>query len=215
MQTQLKKTLPLFLVITGLILTGVFTYSLSFVFSSPESNPPDSSSLTQTNPTPIPALQDSKLAPVSVTIALSPTPATLPSNNTNTTPQPTPTPIQTSQESSSPTLTTTPTSAPTPGTNVHVTLQIDNEPPFDLEVDSSHNHCQVLETALAQGKLSSLNLKFFSSLSSYGVYQINGLGDTSQVWWTYSVNGQQPPYGCSQIKVNQGDVIHWTYAGPR
>ena len=106
------------------------------------------------------------------------------------------------------------TIAPTP---TPTTLSANDTKPTSQITPSStpKNHCQVLEAALAQGKLSSLNLKFFPSLSSYAVYQINGLGDTNQVWWTYSVNGQQPPYGCSQVMVNQGDVIHWTYAGSR
>jgi len=215
MQTKLKKTLPLLIILTGIILTGVLTYGLSLVFSSPESSNADSSSLTKTDPTPTSSLSDTTLESASIIITISPT--STPSQDTIITSQTTPssTPTPTNSPSPTATSTTTPTSTPAPTTRLQFTLQIDNDPPFDLEVDSSHNHCQVLETALAQGKLSSLNLKFFSSLSSYAVYQINGLGDTSQVWWTYSVNGQQPPYGCSQVMVNQGDVIHWTYAGPR
>ena len=215
MQTQLKKILPLLIVLTGLTLTGAFTYGLSLVLPPLESNPVKSISLTETDPTPTPAPQDSKLDSVSITITPTSTPTTLSANDTNPTSQITPssTPIPTNPPS--PTSTTPPTTTPAPTARLQLTLQIDNDPPFNLEVDSPKNHCQVLEAALAQGKLSSLNLKFFPSLSSYAVYQINGLGDTNQVWWTYSINGQQPPYGCSQVMVNQGDVIHWTYAGPR
>ena len=215
MQTQLKKILPLLIVLIGLTLTGAFTYGLSLVLPPLESSPVKSISLSETDPTPTPAPQDSKLDSASITITPTPTPTTLSANDTNITPQITPssTPIPTNPPT--PTPTTPPTTTPAPTTRLKLTLQIDNDPPFDLEVDSPKNHCQVLEAALAQGKLSSLNLKFFPSLSSYAVYQINGLGDTNQVWWTYSVNGQQPPYGCSQVMANQGDVIHWTYAGPR
>lgn len=215
MQTQLKKILPLLIVLTGLTLTGAFTYGLSLVLPPLESSPVKSISLTEADPTPTPAPQDSKLDPASITITPTPTPTTLSANDTKPTSQITPssTPIPTNLPS--PTSTTPPTTTPVPTTHLQLTLQIDNDPPFNLEVDSPKNHCQILEAALAQGKLSSLNLKFFPSLSSYAVYQINGLGDTNQVWWTYSVNGQQPPYGCSQVIVNQGDVIHWTYAGPR
>lgn len=215
MQTQLKKILPLLIVLTGLTLTGAFTYGLSLVLPPLESNPVKSISLTETDPTPTPAPQDSKLDPDSITITPTPTPTTLSANDTKPTSQITPssTPIPTNLPS--PTSTTPPATTPAPTTHLQLTLQIDNDPPFNLELDSPKNHCQVLEAALAQGRLSSLNLKFFPSLSSYAVYQINGLGDTNQVWWTYSVNGQQPPYGCSQVMVNQGDVIHWTYAGPR
>ena len=215
MQTQLKKILPLLIVLTGLTLTGAFTYGLSLVLPPLESNPVKSISLTETDPTPTPTPQDSKLDSVSITITPTSTPTTLSANDTNPTSQITPssTPIPTNPPS--PTSTTPPTTTPAPTARLQLTLQIDNDPPFNLEVDSPKNHCQVLEAALAQGKLSSLNLKFFPSLSSYAVYQINGLGDTNQVWWTYSINGQQPPYGCSQVMVKQGDVIHWTYAGPR
>lgn len=215
MQTQLKKILPLLIVLTGLTLTGAFTYGLSLVLPPLESNPVKSISLTETDPTPTPTPQDSKLDSVSITITPTSTPTTLSANDTNPTSQITPssTPIPTNPPS--PTSTTPPTTTPAPTARLQLTLQIDNDPPFNLEVDSPKNHCQVLEAALAQGKLSSLNLKFFPSFSSYAVYQINGLGDTNQVWWTYSINGQQPPYGCSQVMVNQGDVIHWTYAGPR
>ena len=215
MQTQLKKILPLLIVLTGLTLTGAFTYGLSLVLPTLESNPVKSISKSETDPTPTPAPQDSKLDSASITIAPTPTPTTLSANDTKPTSQITPssTPIPTNLPS--PTSTTPPTTTPAPTARLQLTLLIDNDPPFTVEVDSPKNHCQVLEAALAQGKLSSLNLKFFPSLSSYAVYQINGLGDTNQLWWTYSVNGQQPPYGCSQVMVNQGDVIHWTYAGPR
>ena len=215
MQTQLKKILPLLIVLTGLTLTGAFTYGLSLVLPPLESNPVKSISLIETDPTPTPAPQDSKLDSVSITIAPTPTPTTLSANDTKPTSQITPSSTPTPTNPPLLTPTTSPTTTPAPTTHLQLTLQIDNDPPFDLEVDSPKNHCQVLEAALAQGKLSSLNLKFFPSLSSYAVYQINGLGDTNQVWWTYSVNGQQPPYGCSQVMVNQGDVIHWTYAGSR
>lgn len=215
MQTQLKKILPLLIVLTGLTLTGAFTYGLSLVLPPLESNPVKSISLSETDPTPTLAPQDSKLDSASITITPTPTPTTLSANDTNITPQITPSSTPTPTNPPLLTPTTSPTTTPAPTTHLQLTLQIDNDPPFDLEVDSPKNHCQVLEAALAQGKLSSLNLKFFPSLSSYAVYQINGLGDTNQVWWTYSVNGQQPPYGCSQVMVNQGDVIHWTYAGPR
>lgn len=215
MQTQLKKILPLLIVLTGLTLTGAFAYGLSLVLPPLESNPDKSISFSETDPTPTLAPQDSKLDSASITITPTPTPTTLSANDTKPTSQtiPSSTPIPTNLPS--PTATTPPTTPLAPTTRLQLTLQIDNDPPFDLEVDLPNNHCQVLEAALAQGKLSSLNLKFFPSLSSYAVYQINGLGDTNQVWWTYSVNGQQPPYGCSQVMVNQGDVIHWTYAGPR
>lgn len=84
---------------------------------------------------------------------------------------------------------------------------------FSLTVPSGSNQCDVLSKALSNGKISSLSMRFNSSLGTYGVYQINGVGKDNAVWWTYKVNGQSPSQGCSFIKVNNGDRIEWNYIG--
>lgn len=42
----------------------------------------------------------------------------------------------------------------------------------------------------------------------YNLYEFD-VGDLSG--WMYSVNGNFPNYGCSQYKLQDGDVIHWLY----
>ena len=80
-----------------------------------------------------------------------------------------------------------------------------------LSLSAGSNQCQVLNSALASGRISGLDMRYNSSLGSMGVYVIDGVGDSSSVWWTYTVNGKSPPLGCSGIKVNQGDQINWVY----
>jgi len=84
---------------------------------------------------------------------------------------------------------------------------------FELSIAQGANHCDVLSTALSQGKISSLNMKYDENLKTYAIYQINGLGKENSVWWVYEVNGQSPSQGCSYIKVNNGDKIEWKYIG--
>ena len=96
-----------------------------------------------------------------------------------------------------------------------ISVSIDSGNSFQLSVEQEKNNCDVLSQALSEGKLSSLNMQYNPSFSSYAVYQINGLGQEGQVWWTYSVNDKNPPLGCSQVQVQNNDQIRWMYVGPR
>lgn len=116
--------------------------------------------------------------------------------------QPTPTPESTPQA--------TPASQ-----KVTVNITINGGEQFSLELNSENNHCDALSEALNKGKISSLKMEYNSALGSYGVYEINGLGQDGQVWWVYEVNGKSPPFGCSQVKVKDGDQIKWNYIGPK
>lgn len=112
-----------------------------------------------------------------------------------------------------------PTPSPSPVANpqassYQVTVDI-NGSSFSMTVSSGSNHCDVLQEALHEGKISSLNMSFNSSMNSNAVYQINGLGQTNQVWWVYKVNGQSPAVGCSQVPVHNNDQASWTYIGPK
>ncbi len=132
------------------------------------------------------------------------------SSTTQNTPQPA------SSTAPSPSATsTTPAQSPanTQVTSVTVTLQVDSKTVGDVNVAATANQCDVLTDALAQGIISSLDMRYFSSLSSYGVYVINGQGDSNQVWWVYSVNGKSPPVGCSKLGVSGGEIINWQYTG--
>jgi len=98
---------------------------------------------------------------------------------------------------------------------ISVSLSVDGGGSLAISLPVGSNQCDVLSRALAQGKISSLDMRFNPSYGSYGVFKINGLGQDSQVWWTYKVNGSNPNQGCSYIKANNNDQISWIYVGPR
>lgn len=121
--------------------------------------------------------------------------------------QPTPSSVSNLKESS-PQPTSTPTSI---GNQINV--YINNGPSFTVSVNNGANQCDVLTKALQDGKISSLNMKYNNTYKTYGVYQINGIGKEDQIWWTYSVNGKNPPLGCSLVKANNNDNVVWIYTG--
>ena len=94
---------------------------------------------------------------------------------------------------------------------VKVSLSVNGSPKGSVTLKSTANQCQVLTQAKAQNVISSLVMKYNESLNSYGVYVIDGIGRTDQVYWTYTVNGKPPPFGCSYITVHGGDSINWKY----
>ncbi len=94
---------------------------------------------------------------------------------------------------------------------VKVFLSVNGSPKGSVSLKSTANQCQVLTQAKAQGVISSLVMKYNESLNSYGVYVIDGIGRTDQVYWTYTVNGKPPPLGCSYVTVHGGDSINWRY----
>lgn len=109
----------------------------------------------------------------------------------------------------------TPTPVTVPTQQIIVEISIDGGSSFSLSLQQGKNHCDALSQALSEGKISSLNMQYNSSLGSFGVYQINGLGKEGQVWWVYEVNDKSPPFGCSQVQAKDGDKVKWKYIGPR
>ena len=114
--------------------------------------------------------------------------------------------------------TATPTQNPTPLptqslTTYQVNLSINGSASFNVNVSKDANQCDVLQNALSQGKISSLNMRYDTTFQTYGVYQINGIGQGNQIFWVYKVNGTSAPKGCSFIPVNQNDTIEWKYIG--
>ncbi|MBI5451907.1 DUF4430 domain-containing protein [Candidatus Gottesmanbacteria bacterium] len=105
-----------------------------------------------------------------------------------------------------------PTSQPAIQT-FQVSLLINGSAVGTVTLDQGANQCDVLTKAKDQGKISSLLMKYDSSLGTNGVYQINGQGKENSVWWVYKVNGQSPGQGCSLVKANNGDKIEWSYQG--
>ncbi|MCA9349898.1 DUF4430 domain-containing protein [Candidatus Saccharibacteria bacterium] len=119
-------------------------------------------------------------------------------------PQPTLTPEVTSLSQPTPQPTIIPTT-------LAVKLQINLDPVIQLSVTDQINQCDLLNQAFTQGKLTELNIRYFSEYSSLGVLSINGIGNPNQVYWTYKVNGVSPPLGCSQVLVKSGDFVFWEY----
>jgi hypothetical protein len=94
---------------------------------------------------------------------------------------------------------------------VTVSLSINGNSKGSVTLASSSNECEVLSSALSSGMLSNLDMRYNAQYKTYVVYVINGIGDSNAVWWTYTVNGKSPPYGCSGTAVRGGDVVNWQY----
>lgn len=94
-----------------------------------------------------------------------------------------------------------------------VSLSVNGSGVGDVTLEEGANQCDVLTQAQEQGKISNLLMKYDNSLGTYGVYQINGMGKETSVWWVYNVNGQSPSQGCSYISAKNGDSVEWEYKG--
>lgn len=116
-----------------------------------------------------------------------------------------------------PPSTTQPTSvqAPTsvPATTFSVNLSLNGSSVGQITMKNGQNQCDVLQNALSQGKIQSLNMRYDNSLGTNGVYQINGVGKDNAVWWTYKVNGTEPGQGCSYVHADSNESIEWDYIG--
>ena len=94
---------------------------------------------------------------------------------------------------------------------IYVSLSVNGASQGTVKLKSASNQCQVLTNALSQGIISSLDMRYSSTYKTYAVYIINGIGDANAVWWTYTVNGFSPPYGCSNMPAKNGDLVNWNY----
>ena len=146
-----------------------------------------------------------------------PTISAIPSSTAQTTASTAKNTSQTASSTPTGPSTTTPQQTPSAvtvqPTSFTVSLQINGKSTGDVSVAATASQCDVLNDALAQGVITSLDMRYFASLASYGVYTINGQGDSNQVWWVYSVNGKSPPVGCSKLGVSSGEIINWQYTG--
>jgi hypothetical protein len=97
-----------------------------------------------------------------------------------------------------------------PQTVISVSLSVNGHPKGTVRLASGSSQCDVLSQALAEGVISSLDMRYNSQQGSYGVYVIDGIGDPGSVWWTYTVNGYSPP-GCSHVPADDGDSVNWQY----
>jgi hypothetical protein len=103
-----------------------------------------------------------------------------------------------------------PTAIPT---KLKVALSINGASVGQIDMKSSQNHCDVLNEALSQKKIKSLDMRYNKDFKTSVVYQINGIGKKDSVWWGFKINGQSPDQGCSYIKVKNGDNSEWNYLG--
>lgn len=109
-----------------------------------------------------------------------------------------------------PTTTSATQSAPIE-TTISVNLSVDGQSKGTVKLSSGSTQCDVLSSALSEHVISSLDMRYSSQYKTEGVYVIDGIGDTSTVWWTYSVNGHAPPYGCGYVTAHDGDSVNWQY----
>jgi Domain of unknown function (DUF4430) len=94
---------------------------------------------------------------------------------------------------------------------VSLGLSINGQPRGTVTLPASSNQCDVLSQALTDGIISSLDMRYSTQYGTEAVYVIDGIGDPSSVWWTYTVNGRAPPYGCAYATVQGGDSVNWRY----
>lgn len=95
--------------------------------------------------------------------------------------------------------------------NLKVMLSINSVSKGTISMTAGSNQCQVLGQALQQGFIQSLDMRYSEQYKTMAVYVINGLGESNEIWWTYSVNGKPPPFGCSKMTVRNGDQVNWWY----
>lgn len=150
------------------------------------------------------------------TLHVAPT-STEPAANQNRASARTPNPAETSLQpaASAPQATPAPAASPTPQpatpATITVSLYVNDQHRGDVSLLATSNQCDVLQKALQSGVISSLDMRYSSQYKTYAVYVIEGQGDSASIWWTYSVNGKSPPYGCSGTKVAAGDIVNWKY----
>ena len=123
---------------------------------------------------------------------------------------PTPSPAATPQAQPTQTAATPTPAAQTP-TYRTANLSINGQNKGSVAVEVGSNHCDVLTRALQAGLIGSLDMRYYAQFQSYGVYVIDGIGNSDTIWWTYKVNGQSLPYGCSRATVADGDNVDWKY----
>ncbi len=111
-----------------------------------------------------------------------------------------------------------PTTIPTPRPtdipqDLKVSLTIAGSSVGTVDMSQGANQCDVLNRALSEGKIQSLNMRYDNTMGTNAVYQINGVGKENSVWWAFKVNSTSPSQGCSYIKVKSGDSAEWDYLG--
>lgn len=94
---------------------------------------------------------------------------------------------------------------------VSVALSVNGQVRGTVKMAAGGSQCDLLSQALAEGLINSLNMRYSSQYGTEAVYVIDGIGDPDTIWWTYSVNGAPPPYGCAYMTAHNGDSVNWQY----
>ena len=85
--------------------------------------------------------------------------------------------------------------------------------PVECTFSEGESVFDVLNRVVRENKI---HMEFVETPAYNSVY-IEGIGNLyefdggPQSGWMYCVNGEFPNYGCSSVKVNDGDVIEWVY----
>ena len=157
---------------------------------------------------PMVASQPTKAAAIVPTGTTAPNQHQSVTNTTTASTNNTPSHQSASADANSPAPASTNAQAPVMAT---ISLSVNGIHKGSVTLSTTSNQCNVLSQALNNGFISNLVMPYDSAQKTYGVYVIDGLGDPSSVWWTYTVNGRPPPLGCSYITVHNGDSVNWQY----
>lgn len=85
--------------------------------------------------------------------------------------------------------------------------------PMDYAFADGESVFDVLNRAVRENRI---HMEFVETPAYNSVY-IEGIGNLyefdggPQSGWMYSVNGEFPNYGCSSVKLKDGDVVEWVY----
>jgi hypothetical protein len=156
--------------------------------------------------------QKKQVLSLKTTPTFTPTPTTVitkPPQNKTTLPSPT----EPASIPSNP-LTSSPSNTPQPQPTAQIqtiTLQIntpDSSASHTVTYSEGRNPCTVLNDAKSEGKITSATIAYYGPpLNSDYVKELNGFQDN----WTFSLNGEGKPTGCSNYKVNNGDTVTWKF----
>jgi hypothetical protein len=211
--SQLKNQLQRFgLLIAGLTMLTLFT-ALSGLWHyqnelSSQSAGVQALAKTAKQTTPNPAVKSTAAAQSLEPGNAMSTPATTSQNPSTAGPT---TAKSTAQSKNIASTTSQPAAAASPAI-ISLTLSVNGQAKSTVKLATGSSQCDLLSQALTDGIISSLDMRYSSQYGTEAVYVIDGIGDPGSVWWTYTVNGHAPPYGCAYVTAHNGDAVNWQYA---